>query len=192
MSVAVLAGASLAAAAIGTGVSTYGSIEQGQASARMANYQAAVAQVNNQIAKQNAQQATAAGNTQVENQEMQTAGLVATETADEAASGLDVGSGSPSKVQQSQNIMGTMDALTIQNNAAREAYGYTAQGVGYQAQAGLEGMAAQQAGTAGMLGAGSSILSGASSLTGNWARFQQAGVFQGGNTGNILASGGLY
>ncbi|TAJ87281.1 MAG: hypothetical protein EPO41_23355, partial [Reyranella sp.] len=69
---------------------------------------------------------------------------------------------------------GELDARTIRANAAREAYGYQIQGQGYGNTAILESTrAANSTYTSNYLGAGASLLSGASTLADKWRRFQQ-------------------
>ncbi len=60
------------------------------------------------------------------------------------------------------------DALTIRSNAAREAYGYQVQGAGFGADAAL-----RESFQPSYLGAGASLLSGASSLASKWDMFKR-------------------
>lgn len=50
--------------------------------------------------------------------------MVSTQRAAQAASGVDINSGSAASVRSSTKMMGELDALTIKNNAWREAWGY--------------------------------------------------------------------
>lgn len=49
-----------------------------------------------------------------------------------AAQGIDINSGSAKQLQDDAAAFSAMDVLTIRNNAAREAWGYKTQALGYQ------------------------------------------------------------
>jgi len=96
-------------------------------------------------------------------------GLIGSQRAAIAANNIDVGFGSALDVQADAAYQGELDALTIRNNAAREAWGYAVQaqdsrlraqiarreGVSLERQAGLQ---AGQARSSGYWGAGSTVL----------------------------------
>lgn len=50
------------------------------------------------------------------------------------ASGLDTSQGSPAAVMANDRALSALDAITIKNNAAREAWGYSTEAAGYTAQ----------------------------------------------------------
>lgn len=175
-------GLSLASTAFGA----LGAANSGAQQAAMANYQAGIAQQNSQIAQQNARQAIAAGGIQASNAGLAGAQQLGKIRTAEGASNLDVNSGSNVNVQKSQAEITKLNQLTIQNNAARAAYGYQVQATGDQAQAGLFGAQASAAQQAGKIGVFSSLLGGASSLTGNLMGMQQKGIFGGSGGGNTL------
>lgn len=54
--------------------------------------------------------------------------LIGTQRAGIGASGIELESGSPLELVSDTAALGELDALTIRSNAAREAYGYRAQG----------------------------------------------------------------
>jgi hypothetical protein len=145
-----------------------GAVYGGLATANAASYQAQVAKVNQQIANQNAQYAIEAGTAktaQVGEQAAQRAGMV---KASLAANGVDVNTGSAVDVETGERKAGVLDEQTTMNNAELEAYGYKSQATSYGAQAGLEGMEAEQAPIGADLGAAGSLLSSASSLSTKW------------------------
>jgi hypothetical protein len=166
---AVAAGASV----IGGVVGAFGSEESAAASSEAATYQSQVAANNATIATQNAQYATAAGEAQVTQSQLKTAATVGAIKTNQAASGLDVNSGSNVDVQSSAKELGELDALTIRNAAARQAYGYQVQSTSDVASGQLLQMQAGQDMTAGMYGVGSSILGGASSAANSYGRYLQ-------------------
>lgn len=177
ISASTLAMASLAMTTISAGVSAYGAIQQGKAQSAALEYQAQVARNNQTIASQYSQQAIADGENKVAAKQQQTAQMIGAQRAAMAANGVDLDSGSPLRLQEDSAKLGNLDALTIRNNAAREAYGYQLQGLSYAQQAQLDQSAADNAVTAGNLNAFSSIVGGASSLGSKWLDYKKSGVF---------------
>ncbi len=78
----------------GAGISAFGAMETGQAQSEAAAYQAQVARNNATIAQQNANLQIQSGEVQASNQSMATRGAVGATKAGEAASGVDVNTGS--------------------------------------------------------------------------------------------------
>ncbi|MBD1412793.1 hypothetical protein NUJ30_08765 [Burkholderia contaminans] len=177
ISAAALAEISIAMTAVSAGVAAYGAIKQGQAQSAALQYQAQVAANNQKIANQYAQQAIADGENKVAAKQQQTAQMIGAQRAAMAANGIDLDSGSPLRLQQDTAKLGNVDALTIRNNAAREAYGYQVQGLSYGQQAQLDEAGASNAVTAGNLNAFSSIIGGASSIGSKWIDYTKTGVF---------------
>lgn len=84
-----------------------------------------------QLATLQARDATARGEFSAEQREIQTNRTIGAQRAGEAASGIDANSGTAVDLQADEAKFGAMDAQQIRNNAAREAWGYTAQaGIG--------------------------------------------------------------
>lgn len=146
-----------------TGIQALGSIFTGNAEAASEKYAAGIAGNNALIAQQNANYATEAGDIQATNENLKTGQVVGAQRAGQGASGLDVNSGSNVDVQASTRSLGALDALTIRNQAARQAYGYETQSQSFKAQSALDLATAKNAKTAGYVGATTSLLSGASS-----------------------------
>jgi hypothetical protein len=165
---APVAAVGLGAAALGGIVSAFGAYQGGQASAAEATYQAGVAQMNQQIAQQNANYALYAGEEQAQQQGIKTAQQIATTKAEQGAGGLDVSSGSNLAVRQSEYNVGQEDIALIRSDAAKRAYGYQVEGVQYGAQASLDKYAASESKIAGTTAAIGSILGGASSVSSKW------------------------
>lgn len=168
-------------AVAGTAVTAFGQVEQGQATANAANYQAQVAQNNAQIAEQNAAGAVMAGQQQAAASSLKSAGTAGQIKTAQAASGIDVNTGSAVDVQQSQREQGQLDAETVLHNAQLEAYGYRSQATGFQAQAGLETATAEQAPIGAGIGAAGTILQGASGIASKWT----GGASSGGDSGSV-------
>lgn len=76
---------------------------------------------------------------------------IGTQRAAQAASGGEVNTGTNAILQQDTAQFGELDALTIANNAAREAYGYEVEATGLQNQARALKKAAKRAPIEGLL-----------------------------------------
>src|SRR6266446_6811854 len=114
--------AGMAATAGGAIVGAIGSSYKGQAESNMYNYQAGVAQVNEQIAKQNAAYEKELGETQAQEAGMKTRAEMGQIKAAQGASGLDVNCCSAVDVQKSAQEVGTFNETMIRSNAAKRAY----------------------------------------------------------------------
>lgn len=140
-----------------------GQMQAAQAQADAANYQAQVDRNNAIMAQQNAQDARRRGDQAMEEQQRKTAQIEGRQRAAFAANGIELTSGSPVDVLADTATFGELDRQTIGNNAEREARGYEAQRVNFNASAGLNKMKADNASAAGSLGALSSLVNGAGS-----------------------------
>lgn len=105
----------------------YASYEQGK-------YLDKVAKVNAGISEQAAQDAVARGGIEADEQRKTTQQIIGAQRTGFAAGGIDVNSGSAGMIQDDVAAMGELDALTIINNAAREAYGYRVQAMDQRQQ----------------------------------------------------------
>ena len=163
--------AGIVAGMAGAGISAYGAIEGGQATANAANYDAQVARNNAIIANQSATYAEEAGNAQAGIAGMKSAAASGRLKAGQAANGVDVNSGSAVAVQSGQRKAGLLDTATVANNAELQAYGYRSQAAGFNAQAGLETLQAEQAPIGAELSAAGGLLSGATGVASKWAPY---------------------
>lgn len=91
------------------------------------NYQSSLLRQNAALKNQAADEAVIAGNTSADWQRVKANQAIGTQRSVQAANGIDVNSGSSAQLQDDTAMLGELDALTIQNNAAREAYGYRVQ-----------------------------------------------------------------
>lgn len=161
--------AALIAGGIGAGVQAYGQVEQGQAQANAANYQAEVARNNAVIANQGADYAISAGQAQSANVSRRGAANIGKIKTAQAASGVDVNSGSAAAVQEGARETNKLDTETVLNNSELQAYGYRSNATSYTAQAGLDTLQAEQAPIGADLAAAGGFLGNASSLGTKWA-----------------------
>jgi hypothetical protein len=168
-----VAGASLGATALGGITGAVGSIFGGQSQSAMYQYQAGIAAMNAQIAKQNAAYETAVGETRAQESGMKTRAQIGSTRAQQGASGLDVNSGTNVSVRASEAELGNFEQSIIRSDAARRAYGQEVVAAQETAQSQVDMMAADNAKTAGLLGGFTSILGGASSFGSKYLQFQQ-------------------
>lgn len=112
------------AAAIPIGLSVFGGILQGQQQASQANAQASALRANAVYLNNAANDAKVRGAIESDQARVQTQQLIGTQRAAQAANGGLVNEGTNAIIQQDTAQLGELDALTIANNAAREAYGY--------------------------------------------------------------------
>lgn len=159
---------------IGSAIGAYGEYEQGQAEAGAAHYNAAISRQNAAISRKNAEIAEQSGEAQIGIQGQRTKAAIASTTANQAASGVDVSSGSFTDVRSSERELGEMDALAIRTNAAREAYGYRNKATSEEAQSTLGEFEAKNAATMGVIKAGSTLLSGGGSAVSQYQKYQLA------------------
>lgn len=109
--------ATIAATVVSGAYQAKGQYEQGK-------YQAKVSKNNAIIKNQLAADALNRGRVAEDNKRMQVAQAKAMQRAQFGASGVDVNLGSASDIQADTAMIGELDALTIRNNAEREAYGF--------------------------------------------------------------------
>jgi len=187
----------LGMAAVSIGSTIFGGIEGAKGAAQKADaqtamygYKAAVAQANQRVAAQNAQQAIQEGGVAGQFAGLQGAQQLGHMTTAQAASGLAVGGGSAALARAGQQAgIQTGEAMTAYD-AARKAYGYQVQGMNFAGEAGLDiagGQFAQQAKGLDV----ASILGGTtSSVADKWMQYQKAGVFSGSGSGSGSSGGG--
>ena len=154
----------------------------GSAKADAYKYQSSMAWQNAAIAKQNQKYALDIGEQQAEKAGIAGAAQAGQIKAAQAASGLDVGGGSAKAVQESQHLVSQMDLNTIREKAAKTAYDFSVQATNYENQAKGYSKAASNARTEGILGAVSSFIGAAGSVSSKWMRGQQLGMWGKGGT----------
>lgn len=177
----------IGASAAGGIFQAFGASKQGQAQQQMYDYQAAIATMRSNVDKQNAEYATQQGEQQAQQYGMQAGQRQGQIVAAEGASGLNVNAGSAKQVQTSQATVTALDLDTIRSNAAKTAYNFNTQAVYDKAQAGVDVMAGADAARAGSINAGASLLSSAGSVSSQWMRASQLGMFSG-TSGNLFGS----
>lgn len=152
-------------AVVGAGVSAYGASEQADASKKAANYQAQVAANNAKIEASRRSMALQQGDQAAQQAELQQAQTLSAQRAALSANGIDLKEGSAQDLLATTKFLGGVDVNTIQSNAAREAWGYSVQGMNDQASGQLDKWKADNINPAkiGAMAGVSSLLSSASS-----------------------------
>lgn len=140
------------------------SIQQGNAAAASARYNAQVSEMNAKIMDQNARDALERGKMEEQQKRFEIAALTGRQRAAMAANGVDLSFGSPLDTIVDTAMLGELDALTIRSNAAREAYDYKVAGANGRADAALSRSSARSAQTGGYLSAFGTVLGGASEI----------------------------
>lgn len=184
----------LGASAAGSLISAFGAKSTGDANAKMYSYQAGIAQLNSQIALQNADYARNKGEEEAVIEGRKGAQTLGQIKATQGASGLDVNSGSNKDVQESQIETTKLDLNQTRSNAAKTAYDYTVQSQQDISQAGLYDMASSNSRTAGNINAVASLVSGAGSVSTKWLAGNTAGLWKSGDGGSPPTSsyGAVY
>lgn len=166
---------------LGAGAAAAGSVLQGVSSANAAHYQAQVANNNAITERQNAQHAAAATSVQTEQAGLKARSQDAGVRASIAANNLDVSTGSPVDVQQSEHELGQLDVAQTASRGAEQVYGYETQAVSDKAQSNLYQSEVAPDIAGGVLKGAGSLLSGSPSLPGAY-QWMSGGGGDGGST----------
>lgn len=162
---AVVGGGAMVASAAGSAVGAVTSIQSGIAAQEAAEYNADMMKYNADIADQQAIQRQKAGDLELRQQRARVAGLIGTQRAGFGASGAVVDTGSPLALIEDTEYLGEQDAITLQHNTALDVWGMNNKSAQFSSRASLYKSQGSNAVSQGYLGAGSSLLSGASTLT---------------------------
>lgn len=123
------------ATAITVGISALGAVAESKAEQNAAKYNAAVANNNAILAERQRNDSIERGKEEELNFRRQLNQLKGSQRANYGASGVSFASGSPSDVLVDTAVLGEIDALTVRDNAAREAYGFDVQKQNYLSEA---------------------------------------------------------
>lgn len=169
---AIAVAATLASTALGA----VGSIQQGKAANAQAAYQAGVARNNQILAERAAKDAEARGRVSALNKRNETKQLIGRQRTQLAANGVLVDRGSALDIVADTAKIGETDALTLENNADREAANFRAQGANFQADSELALLRGKSAVNSSYFQAGGVALDGVGQVASKWYSFKKAGV----------------
>lgn len=110
------------------------SVVNAKASYDQGKYLDKVSKINAGISNRAAVDAEKRGSLDADTQRQYTQQIIGSQRSGYAGNGIDVNSGTAGIVQNDTAAMGELDALTIINNAAREAYGYRVQAMDQRQQ----------------------------------------------------------
>ena len=189
ISASTMALVAVATSAAGAATSAMGAIKQGNAAQAAADYNAQIAGMNAVNNKNNAERAAAAGEQNAAQAELKGRAAVGAIRAAQAANNVDVNTGSAVDVRSSAAETGQLNALTIRNNAAREAWGYQNQAASNTAQASLDTMQGQAAQDAASITATSDLLSGAGKAAGGSGDYQAKVGLQNAQAQSLFSAG---
>ena len=185
--ISLVAAIGMGASAAGGGVSALGSLFSGQAQKKMYDYQAGVALANAKVAKQDAQYALDSGEVEAQQAGMRGRFQQGATKVGIASGNIDTSTGSGSQVLKSETEVTQENEGVIRANAAKRAYGFEVGAAEDVAQSSAYKVAGETSVTAGDIGAVSSILGAAGSVSSKWLQAGQSFGF-GSNAGD--ASGG--
>lgn len=188
-SAATAGAASIGASALGTGMGVAGSLLSGVSSFEQGMFQAHLASYNEQLAAARQGQVLQAGQIAQSEQLMKTGKEVGAAKAAQAAGNIDIGTGSASAVQAGIEAAGKYDAATLRYNMASQVYGEGQQRLTDRLQATADKTGAWAGLLGGIMGAGSSFMSGASSIADKWAQMGTTGALNVPLTGSVATSG---
>lgn len=166
---------SMVGTVLGTAFQAFGAIQQGRAAAAQAEYQAAVGRNNAILAQRAADDARLRGAEAERRKAVENRQLMGRQRAVLAANGVLVDQGSALDLTSDTAEIGKLDELTIRSNAEREALGYEAQGMNFNAAAQLNSMRADNARSSAMGSALGTVLTGATSVASKWYQYKKEG-----------------
>ena len=145
--------------------------QQADAAKKAATFNAQVASNNATIDAQNRSSSLQQGEVEAQNAMRKQASVIGDQRAQMSANGVDITQGSAQDMLASTKFLGGIDVNTIQSNAARQAWGYSVQGMNDQNSATMETWKANSINPAaiGAMTAGGSLLSSVGSAASSYA-----------------------
>ena len=134
-----------------------------------ASYQAKVADMNAEVAKDNANRAIARGQVNEQTQADQTRALLGEQEAVQSASGLSINSASARRIRRASAMLGRKDTLNVRQAAELEKYSYLQEAENFTAQGKMAQLGGIGSLLSGFIGAGSSLIGSSSATTSSFA-----------------------
>lgn len=157
----------------GMASSAMGAYNQSKGTKAAYEYQAAVNRNNATLAEWQARDAITRGQRAEQSQRLKTAQLKGSQRAALAARGVALDEGSALNILDDTDFMGEADAMTIRDNAAREAWGARTQGANYESDASM--LSARAGAESPFKAAAGSLLTSAGSVANSWYRYKATG-----------------
>lgn len=143
-----------------------GSYSSSKATKQAYEYQAKVNENNAKIAEWQAADAITRGQKSEQQLRLKAAQLKGSQRAGMAARGVSLDEGSPLSILQDTEYMTENDALTVRDNASKEAWAYRNQGANYSSDAAM--LSARAKAENPLKAAGGSLLTNASTVAASW------------------------
>lgn len=183
--------ASVASTILGGALSGMGASSSAGASADAFNFKAGIAKLNADINKQNAAWSINQGAIKASNYGLKAGQEIAETKVVQAASGLDINSGSKEAVRDTQQEVAKYDQGLIRSDAAHTAHGYEVKAASDSIEAEMNRVSAVNASKAGKLDVLKSIIGTASSVASKWTQGNTLGMWSGGSgSGGANSLGG--
>lgn len=147
-----------------TGIATASHLQAAQAASLRGRFENDIAERNAKLAEKQGEDALNVGNFEENRMRLQTEQEEGATRAAAGASGASVASGSAVDVRASQQLVGDVDALTIRNNAARQAWGYDVEAANERMQGRLALLAGENEAATERTGAATTLLTGAANM----------------------------
>lgn len=164
--------AAAALAVAGSATSAYGAYQQGKAARAAANYEASVSEQNAVRAEQRIAGARFQGGYQVDQIRTNAAENVGAGRAGYAAGNVDLSVGTPRFWELDAAKSTATDVAMTKYNTEQEVKGLQTEAWNARSQAALTRYSGKNAYRAGLISAGSSLLSGASQVAGTWSSYR--------------------
>lgn len=145
-----------------------GQMQQAQAQASAAKYNAKIGEMNAAIAERRAKDAIERGAKEEQRKRQDVQRILGQQQAAMAANGVDLTFGSPLDTIVDTAVLGELDALTIRSNTYREAYDHRVDAANKRAGAQLSRMEAKSATAGSYLGAAGTVLGGVGKAYGQY------------------------
>lgn len=167
----------MALTALGGAGSAGASILGGYQKSSMLRYQAGIARMNQNVMTQNAEYERNVGELKAQTSGMKSRFEGGEILAGQAASGVNVNSGSNKAVQDSQKDLAVHDQDVIRANAAKKAFGYDIEATQEGAKATMLDRGSDNAKREGFIKAGGTLLGTATSVADKWLWGKQKGIW---------------
>lgn len=161
----------LALTAVNAATDIYTSYTKSQAQKQQGQYEQQMDNASARIADLNAEDATERGNVNADRVAAKGVQVQGDQVAGLSGQGVDVNSGSPADLESDTGRLSTMDAMTVRNNAWREAWGYKTTAIDDRSQGQLARIGAGNAARNTLISGGLDV---AKDVTGGVYKYSQA------------------
>lgn len=143
-----------ATSTIMAGLTLAGGVSQSRAINAMGDYQKSIFDTNARFSELRAEDAIKRGDKEAQNVQKQAKRLIGSQRATLAAQGIELDEGTALQIQEDTAELGAADAMTVRNNAWREAWGFRAQALDFRSQGKMAKLGARNRAASTLLNAG--------------------------------------